>query len=243
MDAQRTLRGAFYLYELADTGTTGQPYIAFPFIAPDVGIADKNVTSGSGVDSVQSGSGTNEVVAVGGTQAGSAVFFVAMQRANPSGNSINVNAAFSILEGASLKDWDSDSTYSTSVTTKAITGFQTMGDVLHKKGTTYLFFVFKRVETGTLVDDVDTNQGGCFVRTAWNWADNDASPLYGEQFQVYRPDRWGLSSTAGIETHNHVWWKHRVRGRGNTMQVIFENDGDKDFHLVGWSEQFHGKLD
>lgn len=241
IDQSRTLVGAFYLYELADTGHTEQPYIAFPFVAPDTGTANNQVVASG--DTVQSGSGVNNVVAVGGTQAGSAVFFIAMQRVNPSGETVNINHAFAKLKGAGLTDWTSDSTYSTSFTSRGITGVQTMGDVLHKKAATYIFFLFKRVETGTLVDDVDTNPGGCFVRTAWNWAANTSSPKYGDQIQIYYPDRWGLSLTTGAETHDHAWWKHRVRGRGNALQVIFESDGDKDFHLVGWSQQFYGKLD
>jgi hypothetical protein len=241
LDIQRTLVGAFYLHSFADTGSTEQPYIAIPFIAPDIGSATNRVVASG--DDVTAASGVNNVVAVGGTEAGSAVFFVTMQRVNPAGETININHAFGRLKSTNVKDWASDATYTASFDSKAVTGIQTMGDVLHKKNATYIYLVFKRVETGTLVDGIDTNPGGCFIRTAWQWAANTDSPLYGDQYQVYHPNRWGLSLTTGAATHDHVWWKHRVRGRGNVMQVIFENDGDKDFHLVGWSEQFYGKLD
>lgn len=240
LDQQRRLVGAFYLYEMADGGSSNLPYMAFPLIAPDTGIADNQVVAGA--DTVQSASGVNNVVAVGGTESGSAVFFIAMQRVTAMDN-VTVKHAFAKLKGSTLRDWESDSTYAVSFDSKAFTGVQTMGDVLHKKMPTYLFFVFKRVETGTLESGVDTNPGGCFLRTAWQWATSTTSPKYSGQTQIYKPERYGLTAEDGTETHDHVWWKHRARGRGNAMQVILESDGNKDFHLIGWSQQFYGKLD
>ena len=62
--------------------------------------------------------------------------------------------------------------------------------------------------------------------------------------EVYVPARFTNDiAGSGSTDYSHVYYKHRVRGRGKAFQVLFTNDGDKDYNLIGWAEQFHGKAD
>ena len=134
-----------------------------------------------------------------------------------------------------------------------------------------MYLVFRKVESGILgTDSIDITQGGCFLATAWDYAINKEAPGHSKFFddivtstgdsitdslgielykrnpmrEVYHPTRYTGSLTgAGDDGYDHIHFKHRVRGRGNTFQMMFLNDNDKDYHLIGWVEQFYGKPD
>jgi len=198
------------------------------------------------------------------------VLFLGMSYSVSSGTA-TIKHAFGSFNTDSTKDFTSDTANDASYNSLVYAGIQTFGDALHKKSPTYIYLVFKKVESGVLdVDGVDTNRGGCLMATAWDYATSVTHPNHsgfvtgvvdssGTQVvdasgaevvvtnpkrQVYYPDRYSLSlAGAGLDGDSHVWYKHRLRGRGNALQIIFKNDLDKDFHLVGWVEQFYGKVD
>lgn len=240
IEPKRYIDEAFVEYEFTDTAGGELPYIGTAFVGDDV-------------ETVQKVSSESELVTVSGdavitTENASGldtVYLVFLQK-TISGNNAEIKASFGRLEGNDVaKDWNSDPTVAQSYTSRAISGIQTFGDVRVRKSAPYLFFVFKKVESHILgTDGQDLTLGGCFLRTAWQWADNINNVHYGTQQQIYIPDRFVYAKyDSSDDGFSHVWYKHRARGRGNVLQIIFENDGDKDFHLIGWSQQFYGNVD
>ena len=122
--------------------------------------------------------------------------------------------------------------YSVSFASRVILGVQPLGDISARKAFDYITIVFK----------ITTLTGGCYMRTAWNFSTGATSFKYGGQKQVYFSDRsaqsWTGLSQVGID---HTWFRYRPRGRGNAISIILENEGDKDFHVIGWMQEFHGK--
>jgi hypothetical protein len=132
--------------------------------------------------------------------------------------------------------------------------------------------VFERVEGGVLdANSIDLTPGGCFMALSWDYATKAGAPghtgFYNQivnsagveiealatnelvysvdsKRQVYIPARFTNDEIgAGSTDYSHVYYKHRVRGRGKAFQILFVNDQDKDYNLIGWAEQFHGKPD
>ena len=238
----RHVKSAWFLYEYADGGPTEQPYIAAPFIGKDVPLSD-NIVIDLSTDTVVDSSG-NTVVAGGDAEASDKVHFLALRRAK-SGTVVTYYMAFGTLYATTGGvDFASDATYMSAYSGTVRTGVQTLGDVLHKKSATYMYFVFKKVETGVIdADGMDSNPGGCYLRTAWNFSVSSVSNKYSAQAQIYKPYRYNYTHSDGTDGLDHIWCKHRVRGKGNSLQVILETEVGKDFHLIGWSQQFYGKND
>lgn len=293
-DIKRSVKQAWTLYDLADTAANAKPYIAAPFVANDVPAADEDVVD-LDANTVTDVDGV-EVVAGGHAEAKDAILFLGMRRATASGNT-SLYRAFGTMKTANYVDWFSDNVYQTGYVSRVIGGFQTLADVLLRKSVTYVYFVFKRVESNILDSDFnDISPGSCFFRAGSQWAqlesqlDNQTAEM-SKQTQIYQPDRFTYSNSDGSSPgHSHAWYKHRVRGRGNAISFLFESVADvaintdpptfvvdasgnevtdklcspliaggqndllknangdrisasglnKDFQLVGWSEQFFG---
>lgn len=264
---RRTVKGAFFEYSFNDGANSELPYIACPIVAPDVPPIDEPVTISG--DTVVESTG-DPVVAAGDADPKDVLLVLAMRRSEAGANA-TIEAAFGSLNTTNVKDWASDTTYAISYDSPVYSGIQTGGDALHNKNLTYIYLVFKRSESGTLdSNSIDLTPGGCFMATAWDYATDDAAPGHSTFFndvedasgndvvdannklvysrnpmrEVYFPARYTNSLAGSGDTdYSHVHYKHRVRGRGKVMQILFLNDGDKDYHLIGWTQQFHGKPD
>ena len=265
--SRRSVKGAFFSYDFNDGANLELPYIACPFISPDVPPVDEPVVA-AGV--VVTNSAADPIVAAGTAEPKDVILVLALRKHKASTNSV-ISAAFASLNTATVRDWNSSSTYARSYTSPIFAGVQTGGDALHNKNLTYLYLVFRKVESGILgTDSIDITPGGCFLATAWDYAINKEAPGHSKFFddivtstgdsitdsldielykrnpmrEVYHPTRYTGSLTgAGDDGYDHIHFKHRVRGRGNTFQMMFLNDNDKDYHLIGWVEQFYGKPD
>jgi hypothetical protein len=265
---RRTVKGAFYTYEFADGANIELPYIACPFIAPDVPPVDEAVVA-RGV--IVTNSSAVAVEASGTPDPKDSVLVIALRRDETAPN-VTLSAAFATLNTSVLRDWNSSSTYAVSYSSPILSGVQTAGDALHNKNLTYLHLVFERVEGGVLdANSVDLTPGGCFMAISWDYATKAGAPghtgFYNQivdsagaeiealatnelvysvdsKRQVYIPARFTNDEIgAGSTDYSHVYYKHRVRGRGKAFQILFVNDQDKDYNLIGWAEQFHGKPD
>ena len=264
---RRSVKGAFYTYTFNDGANGELPYIACPIVSPDVPPIDEPVVTSS--DTVVTSTG-DPVVAAGDSDPKDVILILAMRRSE-AGSNATVQAAFASLNTTNFKDWASDTTYAIGYDSPILCGVQTGGDGLHNKSLTYLELVFKKVESGTLdTNGLDLTPGACLMATAWNFANNDDAPGHTTFFddvidanglnvvdangstvysrnpmrEVYHPTRYTTSlAGSGDDGFTHVRYKHRVRGRGKTFQTLFLNDGEKDYHLIGWTQQFHGKPD
>lgn len=228
-------------WTFTDNGNDSSPYIAFPFSADDVELPDNTVTDNDG-DTVIS-AGSDIVVANAGTTGNDVVLFNSMGLSS-TGGITTVEHAFCRLIGSGTVDYSSDVANATATSAKIRAGIQTYNDILHNKAGVYITFVFKKTETGTVIDDVDTGAGGCFLRTAWEYATSSASNKFSAAKQVYVPHKFTGSVVAeATDGHDHIKYRHRVRGRGTALGIELTSDGDKDFHLIGLATQFHAKND
>jgi hypothetical protein len=229
----------FTLHRMLDGGKDGKPYISAPFIAPSIQVRNDDMVIGT--DKVVIG--TDQVVIPTSDKINELLVLV-LQRVEPVGNTWElftenwediddswealtgtgtaiVNATFGRMETDEIVDWNMDSTYTNDYSAKLVGGIQTGGDMRVKASPNYVYVVFQRIDNG-----------GCFLTLSTQWAQEGASK-YGTPRQVYLPDRFGMDSTE----YEKVWRKHRVRGRGNVFQYIFEKEALKDFILEGFSEQ------
>lgn len=152
---------------------------------------------------------------------------------------------FGYLEGNTFKDFEFDPDIfahtGRSYTSFIETAPMVFNDVAHKKQSPYLYTVFRRVETGV---DPDTNQfinpGSCYYRVLWDWATSANASKYGPAYQAYKPRLIGTEFLDGRDTgYSTVRSKHRIRGRGDTFQIRFESEDDKDFHLLGFQADIY----
>lgn len=113
---------------------------------------------------------------------------------------------------------------------------QLYSDGGHRKQLPYLYTFFDTVETGfDSGTGLYTNQGGCNYRVNWNWSTNSDAAYYGAAHTAYKPTRFNYVYEDGrLLAYSTVRNRHRVRGTGPALTFRFENDGDKDFHLLGW---------
>ena len=266
---RRTTKGAFFTYEFNDGADSELPYIACPFVSPDIQAIDEPVVA-KGV-LVTNGSAV-QVNSAGTADPKDVILCIAMRR-DETGSNVTLSTAFATLNSSVLKDWNSSSTYAISYDSPIFSGIQTGGDALHNKNLTYLHLVFERVEGGVLdTTGVDLTPGGCLMSVAWDYATVEGAPghtNFGKQLtagngannvtagtganlvfkrdpmrEVYVPARFTNDiAGSGSTNYSHVYYKHRVRGRGKAFQVLFTNDGNKDYNLIGWAEQFYGKPD
>ena len=234
----KVANGAFFLYEFSDNADTAGAFISCPFISEDIPAANDTVVVGADVVQV---SGV-DVVTAANAQAKTVVLCLGNTRVT-SLPTTTLSSAFATFNTSTLQDSSPDATYTLSYISKIITGFQTFGNIQPKKSIMYAYFVFKKVESGVLDGDgVDLTPGGCLLQTAWNWSDAASHPKYQTTgSQIYDATRFTYSlAGAGDDGESHTYRKHRIRGRGNTVYFVLANDADKDFHLIGWTQQFYG---
>lgn len=260
---KRYVSRSITLWELEDEADKAKPFISAPFITIDIPSIDELVK----VDSENVLVSMDTVLAAGQSSAVETLLFLALRRTLPDDmDDVSLYMGFGTFNTDVLNDWDSYSKYARGYSSIIISGVQTLSEVGVKKAATYIYLVFKKVESGDLDEDgFDTHPGGCNMRTAYNFSTSPLSKKFSTQKQVYFPDRFTYSVAGeGLDGHNYTWFKDRARGRGNTLSVIFESDetitdadgeilidadgneissnaNGKDFHLVGWSEQFYGK--
>jgi len=233
----RRVRGAFFIYDFADTGLEGKPYIAAPFVCKDVPPNNDPVVIDTDAVTVDG----DPVVTAANASSKDVILFLAMSRSNSGGNT-TINRGFGTFNTSVLRDWDSDTNNAVYYDAIILSGLQTFGNIQVNKNIMYLFFVFKKVETGILDEDnMDSNPGSCLLSTAWNWSDTSGHPKFSSQQEIYVPLRWNYGLIdSGDDGETHKKYKHRVRGRGHTMQLKLQNTQGKDFRLVGWTQQFTG---
>lgn len=118
--------------------------------------------------------------------------------------------------------------------------YQIMPDPSRWMGAPFIY-TFLREGTGQQMDtDEDGNviidengsavysgssSAGATLKAAWNWANDDTSPKVSENTQVYQFRNGSLVSVA----------RRKLRGKGRALQLIYENDGEKDFNILGWA--------
>ena len=232
----KVAKNTYSLWEYNDGASSELAYIAYAFLAPPVTITSNIVLAGA--DTVIANTDTVISTASDSTEAIDRKLYCLIWKRDISGsNAITSGAIGQVLSGA-LYDFALDSANTQEYTAKIFTGVQTYGDVLHNKSTTYILFLFERVADGL---------GSCLLRTAYNWSPGTSTGQLthktSSQIEVYKESKVAGSTVLTTELNDYTWYKHRVRGRGKSFQIILESQPGMDFNLIGWAQQFYGKVD
>ena len=139
--------------------------------------------------------------------------------------------SFSSFHDTNLYDWG-DTEYKTYL--------ETMHDFLDtmslKKRIIYLDSFFKRTERGWQKNEYGSfslvSPSSCFVSALWDFSDKPVS-----RQQAYRlPPTTVPYPQLDLEFDKTVVRSRlRLRGSGQSMRLRWESEGNKDFHLLGWS--------
>lgn len=235
--ANRIAKNTFSLWEYNDGANSELAYIAGSFLAPPIEGANSVVLAAA--DTVIDGSSDTVIAGTSSDTESSnrKLYCLVWQRSETGGNAITKGAIGQALSGA-LFDFPLDGTNTQEYTAKIFTGVQTYGDVLHNKATTYILFLFERLINGV---------GSCLIRTAYNWSPGtlagEATNKTSAQKEVYKETKIAGGVSISTANHTHTWYKHRVRGRGKSFQIVLESTPGLDFRLIGWSQQFYGDID
>lgn len=117
---------------------------------------------------------------------------------------------------------------------------ENLGDLQRYKQATYVHSFFKKTETVFVTDGVDVvpaNQSGCILTGVWDWHTNNNGKRFSQPQQAYR-FRKKIPPVLGEPVDNGegiIYTKLKVRGKGRSLALKYESDGQKNFILVGVS--------
>lgn len=133
--------------------------------------------------------------------------------------------SFAAFGEDALTDWDGhQSQPGVEYSSYIETGYDILEDVIAEKeaNTVYTFF-----------EDTGSNSS-CLMQAKWQWADSATSNRWTDPQQVYRVD----PRVQDPYPYSVVQTINQVRGKGRSLQLRFESEGNSDFHLLGWSTPF-----
>lgn len=143
--------------------------------------------------------------------------------------------SLSLLDRPVDKDFNSNIDDAEDYSSYFLTAHINFQNIMNKKQTPTLYVVFDRVEVGTLNPlGEDINSGGCLMSSSFDWASDKRSFKWGPVREIYRPTKWNVSKYDGRRPDfQTVTVKEKIRGRGNSVQFLFENNGNKMFRIYG----------
>jgi len=119
------------------------------------------------------------------------------------------------------------------------TGYMTRAEG-HKKQQSHYVTVYSKADedfvvdsSGTIITDSSSNQitditeSGCQMFGKWDWAKDTLSNKWSASQQVYNSTDRPFRSVQRR--------KLKVRGTGATLQLRFNSEEGKPFHIIGWS--------
>lgn len=231
----RVVKHAFTLYEYEDGAHDEKPYITYPFLMPPTSLGTINVVDMNG-DKVVDGSANQVVVesTSGSSEDANAIYFIVLQYEVTSSTTWNVNSCFGQFKSTNLKDWYGSS-YEYTPTVRAISGVQTAGNVMARKGSISIEVTQEQLTAGT---------GSLYMRTAWDnheYTEAGTSTQVSAHRQIYKETKAIAGSTIAMVPGTAFTTKCAVRGGGKFLQVFFEGEAGKDFKLYGWAQNLSGK--
>lgn len=177
------------------------------------------------------------------TRGDSVTKYLVVQFINTASNLAAVSFAY--YRDGSFRDWKSLDGIGASFTSYLVTGYETMNDSMRTKTAQKLVTHFKRTEEKAITVNgatVPDNPSGCLVQTRWDWSDSNNSGKWSEEFQVYRPRPYILTTGETIDYgYEVITNKNTIPGRGRALSIQFKSDADKDFYLFGWAIKFTGQ--
>lgn len=158
--------------------------------------------------------------------------------------------SFGIAKNSNFIDFEAFDTVGVDYTSYAISGYDMQGDLVRFKQNPYIFFFFRRTETGFVNDgsgNVDfLNPSGCTVQTRWQFTDSDSAKRWSKEVDAYKIRRLWTPSLDDLSFDNGfpvVTSRHKVRGKGQSLNMKFTSVSGKDFNLLGWGMKLTGNSD
>lgn len=153
------------------------------------------------------------------------------------------NFTLSYYTSTTFKDWYSFDFTGLDYTSYLITGYELADDVMRKKQVPYIFFYFKKTETGFDAADNLENPSSCFVQSRWDWTGSASAGKWGTPFQVYRFMRNFIGTGPNDDFdygYDVIVSRSKLRGRGRSLSLNIYSESGKDMHLLGWASVFTG---
>lgn len=170
--------------------------------------------------------------------------YLTVQFIDPATNAASVSFAY--YRDPGFRDWRSLDGVGASFNSYVLTGYEIMGDSSRTKQATYVTTHFQFTETDAILDGggnlVAANPSGCIMQAQWDWANHPNSGKWSEEIQAYRLLRAYVIEDVGPIDYGYkvITNKHRVKGSGKSLSLLFRSDEDKDFYLYGWTTRFTG---
>jgi len=155
-----------------------------------------------------------------------------------------------------FQDFEDIGGFGTSYESYLLTGYEIPPGLTNVAQQHYIFPVFNRTEMTyqtdeeiVVIDDIPTvigfdvewnNESKCLIRAKWDWYDSNGQAEWSPQQDAYILNDIYEPTQTGNETYDYdggqtvVRNKVRLSGNGTALQLEFRNDGDNDFHLLGW---------
>lgn len=138
------------------------------------------------------------------------------------------------VSDTSFLDWG-DADYSS----YAETGFNFMGDLETRKTVPYITVFMKDTATGWSADGGDSysiiRDSGLTVKSYWDFRDTPST--IGQK--CFRRKRSTNVDTGDLSTFDYekdvIITRLKIRGRGRVVNLKWESETGKDFHLLGWN--------
>lgn len=233
---------AWYISKLPDPDGD-QPYLSAYLVSPSflsTALSEDVVVDGDQVVS----SGLDVVVSSDIRQGDT--FKIKYLITKPSTLGATYKHTFSLYNDASFEDWaTNNSGIGTDASAFLLTGYETGGDTQRQKQVKYITTHFMRTEQG-FVDIGDgnleaVNPSSCLIQSQWDFTDSAVSGKFGPEFQAYRLKRNFLPAGAG-DLFDYGWkvitTKHKLRGRGRALSLLFKTEPQKDLVVYGWGVIF-----
>ena len=173
------------------------------------------------------------------------VFYVTILTTNPT-----IEITFSSYRDQDFLDWETYSNSGVDAPAYLLTGYIGNGDYQRNKQIPYVFFHFRRTETGLYSppppdDPRDPTPAlelktpsSCLVKAQWDWSNSANSGRWGREFQAYRYRRKyvGVDVNDPFDTgFSTVVTKNKLRGKGRVVSLLLSTEEGKDLDLLGWS--------
>ena len=103
----------------------------------------------------------------------------------------------------------------------------------------YVYTYMRRTETETDPgNEYWNNPSGLFIEGRWNFADGTISGKITRPQQVYAPTRLFVDGPIGNGLPIVVT-KRKIRGRGQTLNIKYTGEADRDAHLIGYTAVYN----
>jgi len=230
--------GAYYPSDIGRLGTGDDPIPIAPIIVPpyQLGTIDLDVLAGA--DTVLSDTDSVVYSAVSRLAVTREVVYLTILNIADINDTRLITSTYS---DATFLDWKATDSVGVDAPAHLLTGYVSNGDLHRHKQVPYIFFHFRRTETGftdTGDDLVPVGESSCMVQSQWDWANSATYGKWSKSFQAYRYRRHYTPEDAS-DTYDYgtttIISKSKLRGRGRVVSLLISSEEGKDMDLLGWS--------